>query len=295
MDEEKEVIHTVRIDDNGIILITNRNIYGPYELTLFLCQIYDKLYLHCVRNEPQKEFFNYEDPNGAWDLLSDFMEKTDFLKQVTLKEFEEYRSRYGISLEYKKGETDLEPIYSAPPEKAAGIMIFVPQLVQYRKYDKAAVDAATFFPDVFTYTSCRTMIDFVFSLVHYYIFNGYKITSCAHCGKLFATKNLKNKYCSKRNSTFHGYEKYTCKEAVKKISDTLEKRRISEYERLRQRADEYGCKSKYYDTFNDFCEKCNDFKRKVKKGASISLLEEYKSFLYDSDNLRRKYERIKNW
>ena len=49
------------------------------------------------------------------------------------------------------------------------------------------------------------MIDFVFALVHYCVYNDYKITKCAHCGKLFITKkgkkNGEEKYCC-RNSPF---------------------------------------------------------------------------------------------
>ena len=87
------------------------------------------------------------------------------------------------------------------------------------------------------------MIDFVFALVHYCVYNDYKITKCAHCGKLFITKkgkkNGEEKYCC-RNSPFAGYEEYPCKKAVKAIKDMLDKKRISEYERLRNRAKEFS-------------------------------------------------------
>lgn len=72
----------------------------------------------------------------------------------------------------------------------------------------------------------------------------------------------------------------------------MEKKRLAEYERLRWRADEYRATPKYADTFNSFCEKCSEYKEKIKKGASVELLLEYQNFLF---KVRPKYVRIKNW
>ena len=77
--------------------------------------------------------------------------------------------------------------------------------------------------------------------------------------------------------------------------DMLDKKRISEYERLRARAGEYGVSSSHYQFFTDFCSTCDNYKAGLKSGASVELLQEYKAFLFDSENVRPKYERIKNW
>lgn len=132
------------------------------------------------------------------------------------------------------------------------------------------------------------------AILYFYAFNDYRLVRCKHCGKWFATKNLKEKYCT-RNSSFAGYESYSCKNAVKTIKDMLEKKRISEYERLRLKAVEYGANSRHNQIFNDFCVSCGDYKAALKKGASVKLLQDYKAFLFDSANVRPKYERIKNW
>ena len=134
----------------------------------------------------------------------------------------------------------------------------------------------------------------IIALLYFYAVNGYKLTRCKHCGRWFATKTLKELYCSKQ-SPYPGYERYSCGAAVKIIKDKLEKKRLSEYERLRQRADEYGINSKHYAAFNSFYETCIDFKTKLKHGASVELLQAYKNYLYDSENVRPKYERIKNY
>lgn len=68
-----------------------------------------------------------------------------------------------------------------------------------------------------------------------------------------------------------------------------------EYDRLRKRANEYGVNSKHEKIWIDFCSMCDEYKHQIKKGASVELLVEYQSFLYDNDNLRPKYARIKDW
>lgn len=286
MEDRTERIVRMRIDNDGILLFTSKGVAGPYKISAFLCQIYEKLCLHYESNQPQWEFFNFEDPQGAWVLLSDYFKCTNFLQNASLQDFEEYRSQYEIALEYKRGEHSCRYSAARTPSEAAAFIRFSKELDPFRKFDKETFDHADFDPDVFFYDSCRTMIDFVFSLVHYLIFNGYKIRKCAHCGKLFATKSLKCEYCTFRFSPFPGYEKNTCQVAVKKIKDTLEKRRKSEYERLRLHTDLKSC-----NILHDFCRTCDNYKDNLKKGASVALLQEYKAYLYDSENVRRKYER----
>ena len=287
-------IISIEIKQSGILLITSKGVAGIYETPCFLLEIYEKLQNRYVFGKPDNEFFNFEDPKGAWTLLDDFFHKTDFLNNVSLKEFEEYRSRYNIALEFKKGEIIQEHDVPLSEIDVLTFKRFSNELDEWRIFDKESFDNAIFRPDVFRYYSCRTMIDFVFSLIHYYIFNGYKIRLCSHCGKLFATQNLKEKYCT-RKSPFPEYEKYSCKQAIKPIKDMLEKKRHSEDERLRLRAKEYGVSSKYNEIWNNFAKTASDYKKQIKHGASIELLTEYKNFLFDSENVRPKYARIKDW
>ena len=139
---------------------------------------------------------------------------------------------------------------------------------------------------------CNNFHNVVFSILHYYIIANLKVQQCRHCGKLFAVEKLSTDYCS-RQSPYVGYESYTCPEAVKKIKDKLEKKRLSEYERLRIKAAEYGVLSNHQAIFNEFCSTSNDFKDRIRQTASVELLTKYQDFLYDSQNVRRKYERIR--
>lgn len=294
MDEELERMACMEIENDRVLVFSVQGVYGPYPTSLFLCEIYEKLRNRFENGADENEFFNFEDPHGAWTLLDDFFKKTNYLSNTTLREFEEYRSRYGVALEFKKGESaEIYSIFNTPAE-IWSFKILSKKFDQWRIFDKDIADNTEFLPDVFHYDSCRTMIDFTFALVHYLVFNECKITKCAHCGHFFATKNLKEKYCT-RNSPFAGYESYSCKNAVKAIKDMLDKKRISEYERLRVKAAEYGANSRHNQVFNDFCVSCGGYKAALKKGASVELLQEYKEFLFDSANVRPKYGRIKNW
>ena len=146
--------------------------------------------------------------------------------------------------------------------------------------------------DFIFYYESDNIRDIVFSTVHFALEQGYKFIKCKHCGKWFWAKSLKETYCN-RNTTYPGYERYTCKDAVKKIKDRLEKKRISEYERLRLKAKEYGSFSKHFRVWNDFNNTCDEYKKRLKYNSSIALLQEYQSYLFDSENVRKKYERIK--
>ena len=75
----------------------------------------------------------------------------------------------------------------------------------------------------------------------------------------------------------------------------LEKKRIAEYNRLEKRAKEYGQQSEHYSIWINFNDTANAYKRKIKSEASIGVLQEYKNSLFDSENVRPKYQRIKNW
>lgn len=144
----------------------------------------------------------------------------------------------------------------------------------------------------FTVYTCANIQQVVFSILHFLILNGYKFANCRHCGRLYATQNLKNTYCS-RTSPCPGYERYYCKDAVKRINDALEKRRKTVYERLRIRANEYGYGSKYGTIFRNFQDKCYEYKAKIKENASIENLTAYAAYLQSGEGLPKRYERIK--
>lgn len=139
---------------------------------------------------------------------------------------------------------------------------------------------------------CENLQSVVLCLLRYFKTKNYKYAECRHCGKPFLTKNLHTIYCN-RNSPYGGYERYSCKDAVKHINDFLEKRRKVIYERLRVRAEEYGYYTKHGERLRAFQEKYTCYKNAIKKNASISNLKQYQSYLYDDNNFPKRYDRIR--
>lgn len=79
--------------------------------------------------------------------------------------------------------------------------------------------------------TCPSMRDVPFSIMHYLFLNDYKIRKCEHCGKYFATKNLKQKYCP-RMSPYKGFECQPCGKAVDHILKRIKKRRKAVYKNI---------------------------------------------------------------
>lgn len=73
---------------------------------------------------------------------------------------------------------------------------------------------------------CHVMEDVPFAILHYLVLNQYKFKMCEHCGKYFATKTLKQKYCM-RKSPYKGYEHLECSQAVDHLNKKLAKRKKS--------------------------------------------------------------------
>lgn len=72
---------------------------------------------------------------------------------------------------------------------------------------------------------CYSPSDILFSILHFLALNKYKFKTCDHCGKYFATTNLKKQYCD-RFSEYPGYEKYDCYNAVKRIRQDIQRKHV---------------------------------------------------------------------
>ncbi|WP_074962389.1 DUF6076 domain-containing protein [Ruminococcus albus] len=75
------------------------------------------------------------------------------------------------------------------------------------------------------------MADILFSVLHFLSINDYKYNRCEHCGRYFATTNLKNLYCD-RKSDYPHFEKLTCYEAVKRIRQDIQRKHRQIYKNL---------------------------------------------------------------
>lgn len=127
--------------------------------------------------------------------------------------------------------------------------------------------------DGIKFCNIKSAKEIVYGLLFYYAYNDYKLVKCEHCGRWFATKTLKNKYCP-RNSTFLGYTKHNCEQAVRNISQELQREKKRIYNSMTIYTTNYG-----NEEINNFLDKCSVFREKIKNRASVENLSEYWEFL----------------
>lgn len=121
---------------------------------------------------------------------------------------------------------------------------------------------------------CDNFRGVVFSILYFYLIKGFKIVSCPHCGKYFATRTLKQKYCT-RKSPYNGYEHLNCEQAVRNIKQecTRHKKKIYNYF-VTHSEDMYGG-----DEMRDFLNECDLMSRTIQKYPSMDNLKKYDDYL----------------
>ena len=125
----------------------------------------------------------------------------------------------------------------------------------------------------FTYF-CHNILDVVFAVLHCCIYCGYKFVKCNHCGKFFATKSLKQKYCT-RKSSYLNYQHLECEPAVRNINQQLQRKKKRIYNGMTT----YIETSDKVDKVNTFLDMCANYHDKIKELASIENLQAYNTFL----------------
>lgn len=210
------------IDGNVIGFFQERN-FDP--LTVFADLI-------CEADKEQKALDIFEENFGAvwYQIDCDYFEVICDLKRrlinnsiFTLVELEKLKAFYQLTF-----TLDISIMEPANPEDNTPILIPL-------RFGFCGVDKVFETPDVehhYIY-HCFSMLDVIFAVLHYLLWNGYKFKRCEHCQKYFATKSFKQKYC-KRKSTYKGYEHLECKEAVDHIMKFLKQRKKAIYENLYQ-------------------------------------------------------------
>lgn len=127
----------------------------------------------------------------------------------------------------------------------------------------------------YCYTSSE-IVDVVFSSIHFALENGYKFSECAHCGRWFfkdgSRAGSRKKYCN-RQSTFKGYEHLPCEQAVRNISQELQREKKRIYNSIvREHLSTEKC-------VYDFLDKCAEYMSKIKECASVQNLSDYWNYL----------------
>lgn len=131
----------------------------------------------------------------------------------------------------------------------------------------------------FTY-NCDTVGDVVAAIVHYYLLHNYKLISCKHCGRIFATSTLKQEYCKNRISPFEkkNRKNLDCENAVRWEIQCLKvnKKRIDN--KIYQSVNYQLGKLEFCFQFRD---KCIEFEEIIKDAPTPENLKRYSDYLED--------------
>ena len=140
-------------------------------------------------------------------------------------------------------------------------------------------------PFRFTY-SCYSLEDIIFSICHFHILHNYKfnfkINRCIHCGKYFATKTFKQKYC-KGKSPYKGCELLNCEQAVRDVRQKLARQKKSICSLLYKSYDP-SILHIFYDEYDEFIKSLGDC-------SSAENLNKLEQFLSKENRKQRWYKK----
>ena len=130
--------------------------------------------------------------------------------------------------------------------------------------------------DSMRFEKLASVTQVMIAILYYYAFNGYKLVRCKHCGKWFATKTLKEKYCKRISPCFGeiitGKTPLPCEQAVRNIKQKQSRRRRNIYE--------YLCNyATYQEEIDEFKEQCKRFREAITNAPTVKNFQEYEAFL----------------
>lgn len=125
-----------------------------------------------------------------------------------------------------------------------------------------------------------TVTQVLIAALYFYAYHDYKIARCQHCGKWYATKNLKKKYCNRISPCFgfiiKGKDPLSCEQAVRNILQKCS--RIKN--RIETKTRQTVAAQLHENAFEDyFREQCDHFYRAAKLDPTVENLTNYHDFL----------------
>lgn len=144
----------------------------------------------------------------------------------------------------------------------------------------------TYSKDGIYYYLNGTMREILFSIIHYYVMNGYKLTNCKHCGLWFATKSLKTEYCVRRSPCYNMIvnnkpilrEEQECEKAVRTITQKFRDRKKSIYN---------NWIINHPEKVNPFLNSFQEYMDKIKEAPNVYNITSMQFFLY-SENMPKQ-------
>lgn len=222
----------------------------------------------------------YDDSKHALNAAEKFKRLLDRPFEKALAEYEELKNRYKLELTYKIRLRGAEPRSEWEDD------IPVNKWADLKDSNHEVV-----------YT-CYSIADVIAALFHYYIITEYKLATCQHCGRVFATQTLKIKNCN-RISPYknHLSQKYdatkdkNCAQTVHDARQYIRTKKDSLSNLIRHSSLHQGVSNdNEQDTsvYYDFSEKCIEFDKRIKQEPTSKNLTEYNAFL-------KKTEEKKEW
>ena len=137
------------------------------------------------------------------------------------------------------------------------------------------------------FSGLATVTQVLISALYFYAYHDYKLARCQHCGKWFATKNLKKKYCDRVSPCFgtivKGKTPLSCEQAVRNILQKCSRKKNRITTKMNQRSAIKYPDSTYEDTFNADCSRLYNL---AKLEPTTENLTKYHNFLETSEKER---------
>lgn len=181
------------------------------------------------------------DPNSLFSMLSILYARQVVLDLFKLIEsandkklpkdyFDHYKShkeiRYALRLTFDTSTVD-------EPMKFQSTSVYDQFAVSYSKPIEFSLDMYEKVDErnCWYLYECNSITDLIVASMDYLLRKGYRIKRCDHCGKGFATKTLKSKYCQ-RLSPIKKYHRLKCEPAVRNARQDLERKHKYLYKRF---------------------------------------------------------------
>lgn len=129
---------------------------------------------------------------------------------------------------------------------------------------------------------CYSASDMVAAIVHYYMVYGFKVIPCKHCGRIFATQNLKTVYCNRISPYKNGFSQKRsrpepCKDTVKREIQFLRKKKDQLLDRIRNSSD--VMRGYTEDVYDKLRQECAQYMELVSKSPTPENFEKFNYYL----------------
>lgn len=143
-------------------------------------------------------------------------------------------------------------------------------------------------PEAIQFEGLRNAREVIVAVLYFYAYYQYNLVKCKHCGKWFATRNLKKQYCTRSspcNGTIIKGDLRSCEQAVRDIRQNCKRLRASIMSKAAGATTAIANGNEFYILFPNACE---ELKEAEEKSPTAENLRNYYLFL-------KKVNKDKRW